>query len=387
MSELQSPLQRFGLRYNPFPPATTGVALIDDIALPPTWESELRQRLSRLDDSAGEKALAIVGAYGSGKTFILHWIAQEVLPPQRLQPYVFDNPGVAFYDLANRLMREVGRYELSKAIWEMLYKPLPQLQSQLTMVPHQFPDWLSTLRDKDSRNVAIHNLSNAIREWQFTTDEEIANKFARVVVETREKPYYEYRDFVPRTSNSVVAEREEAGYFSTLIRLLLKILEVRGIAFLIDEFEDVALSRRLNRRQTSEYMATLRRLLDTAREENFLLILSMTPEGLDQTSSLDPSLMERFAETYTIPALSDTDAYDVIKRRLDGASEEKAVGLHPFSDDVLSSVKLTTRSSPRRLVKVFWRALALAADRQQNPPIEAELVRLADEELYPGEMS
>ena len=213
----------------------------------------MNQRISGLDESVGNKALIIVGGYGSGKTFILNWIARKALPPRRVEPFFFDNPGVAFYDLANRLMRQLGRYELAKAIWEMCYKPSGVQRIQPSLIPLEFPVWLNTLTDRETRASAIQTLSRALQDQELATDEEISNKFARVVVETRERPYYEYRDFVPSSSRALVAGKEEARYFKTLIRILLRVLEARGIAFLIDEFEDVALRRRLNRKQTHEY--------------------------------------------------------------------------------------------------------------------------------------
>ena len=384
MIKTSAALQKLGLNYNPFPPATTGVAFIDDISLPPTWEQEMNQRMGRLAESVGDKALVIVGGYGSGKTFVLNWVARKNLPPRRIQPYFFDNPGVAFYDLANRLMRQMGRYELSKAIWEMFYKPSDWQSTQLPLIQLQFPDWLSTLKDRESRNAAIQSLSRAMQESGLATDEEISNKFARVVVETRERPYYEYRDFVPRTSKTLVAEREEASYFRTLIRILLRILQAEGIAFLIDEFEDVALGRRLNRKQMSEYIATIRRLLDTAQEENLWVILSMTPEGLDQTTRLDPSLIERFTQKYEIPPLSDQDALHIVIQRLRKARTVASDDLHPFSEEALSELRPTTKSSPRRLIKVLWHSLALGIESNEGVPIPRRILRQAEDELYPG---
>ena len=377
-------LQKLGLQFNPFPPTTTGVAFVEDISLPQSWEEEIGQRMDSLADSVGDKALIVEGGYGSGKTFILNWIARKDLPPRHIHPYFFDNPGVAFYDLANRLMRQLGRYEFSKAIWEIFYKPSGGQRIQPSLLQLEFPVWLKTLKDRESRNSAIQILSQSLKDSELATDDEIANKFARVVVETRERPYYEYRDFVPSSSKALVAEKEEARYFKTLIRLLLQVLEARGIAFLIDEFEDVALERRLNRKQRHEYTATIRRLLDTAQEENLWVILSMTPEGLYQTTKLEPSLIERFTHKFEIPELSDEDAYLIVAQRLKKARNVGGADLSPFPEGVLSQLRRTTRSSPRRLIKVLWHSLALAARKNESPPICATTVRQAEEELYPG---
>ena len=376
-------LRELGLQHNPFPPATTGVAFVDDLSIPPSWDTDLNQLITNLAGSVGDKALVIVGGYGSGKTFILNWIARKALPQWRVQPYFFDNPGVAFYDLANRLMRQIGRYELSKALWEMFYSPGEQHLLQPSLIQLKFPDWLTTLGDRKSRSKAIQTLSRAMQDSGLATDEEISNKFARVIVETRERPYYEYRDFVPRSRSTLVPEQEEANFFRTLIRALLNILQANGIAFLIDEFEDVALARRLNKRQTSEYIATMRRLLDTAQKENLWVILSMTPEGFDQTTRLDPSLMQRFIQRYDIPPLADEDALGIVIRRLNTARSVPSNDLKPFPDNALSALRNTTRSSPRRLIKVLWHTLSLAAQHKEKAPISINTLQQAEEEVYP----
>jgi len=378
-------LKRLGLSYNPFPPATAGVAFVEDIVLPKTWERDLKQHLESLAGSAGDKALAVVGGYGSGKTFILNWIAQKSLPGFRVQPYFFDNPGVAFYDLANHLMRRVGRYELSKALWEMFYKSGNRVNGQGRLIPFDFNEWLATLGDRSARSGAIEELTRSIRQSGLATDEEIANKFARVVVETRERPYYEYRDFVPRAPKSIVAEREEASYFRSLIRILQGILGVQGIAFLIDEFEDVAMARRLTKAQAAAYVSTMRRLLDTAREEDLWIILATTPEGLRQTIQLDQSLLERFTGKYEILPLSIEDAREIVVRRLKSARLVESDGLSPFPDDALCTLNETTRSSPRRLIKVLWHTVALAMQQNLEMQIPVELLLQAEAQLYPEE--
>ncbi|MDE0102390.1 MAG: hypothetical protein OXN89_08415 [Bryobacterales bacterium] len=383
MTATEAHLQRLGLARNPFPPATTGTGFVDDLSLPDRWETELRQLIQQLAESDGDKALLIEGGYGAGKTFILNWIQAKVLPRYRVKPYFFENPGVAFYDLANRLMRQVGRYEVAKALWEMLYRPNDSGTIQQSLFPLEFGQWLATLDNRARRNEAIRTLSRAMQKQQLATDEEILNKLSRLIVETGERPYFEYRDFVPRSSRSLVAEREEPGYFQALVRILGRILDASGIAFLLDEFEDVALARRLNRNQSAAYIATMRRLLDTAQREDFWVILSTTPEGFARTSELDESLTQRFSCSYRIPELSEDEAYGIVARRLGSARLDNGEGLMPFSEDALSGLLETSRSSPRRLIKIMWYAIGLATESEQDAPLPAELVKDAEARLYP----
>ncbi len=379
--------ERFGLKYNPFPPATTGIAGVRELWLPPSWEKELRKRFDRLTVGGGDKAMALIGPYGAGKTYVLSWIQTHLLAPEGIQPFSFDNPGVRFYDLADSLLRQVGRYELSKALWEVVRPHVEQVGLQPLLIPPKFPDWLDYVKRPPRREKALVQLSQAIVAEGLTKDEEIAHRVAQIVIGTGDRPYYEYRDFIAGRAGTLVAEREEPNYFRTLIRILSRIYGDGGIAFLVDEFEDVATAKRLNTKQSYEYMATLRRLLDVSGEEDFWLVVSMTPEALVQTKEIQKALMERFVDPFEIPLLSPEEARQMIEHRiadarLDGDQHD---GLWPFADDAVAGLSPTIYSLPRPLVKVFWAALAEAERQQIELPIPSTLLKEAEESQYPAE--
>lgn len=371
-------LEAFGLKFNPFPPAATGVAFAGAMRLPEDWSSEIGGRINELSTGGGAKALTVVGEYGAGKTYILHWLMEEEFGKERrILPFFFDNPGVAFYDLANQLLRQVGRYELSKALWELLYSPQNEPSLQGRLIDLTFPQWLERLGDRNARKQEVSYLAQELQRSGISDEEEVSHRFARLITDTRDSPYYEFKNFLPRNANSLIAEREEARYFLTLIKILRKVFEVDGIAFLIDEFEDIALGKRLAKRQISEYTATLRRLLDTASAEEFWLALSITPEGLEQTYMLEPALKDRFSASFRIPALSDSDAISLVSNRLKSAwTEETFEGLWPFEDGVISVIEPANRSTPRKLIKVLGKALALALECDK-PPVTTSLVTKA----------
>lgn len=114
------------------------------------------------------------------------------------------------------------------------------------------------------------------------------------------------------------------------------------------------------------------------------MILSMTPEGLDQTTRLNPSLIQRFTQKYEVPPLSDQDALQIVVQRLKKARTTDRDDLSPFPENALSDLRPTTKSSPRRLIKVMWHALSLAAEGNQSVPISSGILRQAEEGLYPG---
>ena len=375
-------LTRYGLKFNPFPPAATGIAFAGDLWLPESWAQEIASVYATLSSGEGPKATTVVGAYGSGKTYVLHWMMENQFKPDRIQPYYIGNPGLAFYTLADELLRQIGRYEFSKAVWQALSSEHAMYSQQSSFVESPFHLWLESLNSQANKDNAQRRLATAMRDLELTDEEEVSFRFAQIIVGTRDRPYFTFRDFIPRSATSVVAENQEARYFKALIRILQFAYSLDGIAFLLDEFEDVALGKRLARRQSHEYTSTLRRLLDTADEEKFWLALSITREGLDQTRVLEPALLDRFGAEFEIKPLSDEEAYDLIFHRLLNAREDDHGGpLWPFSDGVLDALKPISRSNPRTLIKVFWRALAAAAQENVDPPIVAAYLVDAERSL------
>ena len=375
-------LEKLGLKYNPFPPAATGAAFGETNWIPQSWADQLTQSIQDLSLTEGAKAIAIVGPYGAGKTFLLQWIMEHQYRPRRIQAYFIENPGVTFYTLADHLLRQIGRNELSKGMWELLKKDIPSRTLQGDFLKREFSVWLDQLSDRNKREKAIKDIQDAIITQNVTRDAEIAFRFGQMIVDTKDRPYYRFQDFVPRSSGTLVAENREGEYFNTLIRILQRIQNADGIAFLIDEFEDVALGKKLSRKQSAEYHSTLRNLLDTARDEDFWLTLSSTPQGFEQTRSIEPALMQRFASEFRIPRLTDQDAYNLAYHRLkDARVGSSPDGLWPFSDDVVSAIMENNRTWPRGLIKVLSQSLTSAIREGIDGPIPNSLVQTVEADL------
>ena len=232
---------------------------------PVSVEKELRRRLDAQSQTVGAKLTVIEGEYGAGKTYCLRWLEKEVFPKLNVQPYYFQDPGVQFYHLADRWLSTVGRKNLAKTLWELIR----------TKAPAHPSDWFASgylayarkVRTMaDAKRLAVP-LVDAFIETGVTSNEEIAHCLARIVVETPLKPNFEYRYFIPRGRDNLVAEHREPEYFEALLRAVLAGSEARGVAFLLDEFEEIGLNDKTRRRTARHYVMTLKRLIDwTARE-------------------------------------------------------------------------------------------------------------------------
>ena len=379
---MSSILPKLGLEFNPFEPAAAGAPLKSELTPP----DGLRQRVIRLLDGhqkgLGVKPIVVLGEYGTGKTCILRWLHEKVFPERRIKSFYFDNPGVQFYNLANTLLRTIGRKDFAKFIWELAGPTVPDYQRSLFQ--EGFEEYLSVPRRRQQD--VTTPLQRAIIDAGLTKDEQIADCLARIVTDATKKPYFEYRDFLPRQRGSLVAESEEAPYFRAILKVLSRGMNASAVAFLIDEFEEIGLQKRLTRREAHDYLATLKRLINLAQDPSvdFWIVLSMTRDAYDTTRKIETALEQRFSDQLVeIEPLGLDDAAALMESRLHAArrptTEKTGGGLFPFPDDIV--FRKETYSNPRRLVKTCFYAIADAEERT-TPPFSADYLRTVEERLY-----
>jgi len=388
------PPENYELTDNPFPPAAAGLAIEDKnkLYMPESWKNRIDEYISLLGSGSGPKAFPIIGKYGSGKTVLLKYL-KGYFQEKGIYTFLFDNPGLQFYDLANFLMREIGRYEFAKSLWE-LAKPYIKKPAPRTLIPMSFLEWLSTMSKKAERESKATELQQIIKnELDITTDEEIAYRLSLIVVEAGIKPYFEYRDFVAGARGSLVAEKEEAPYFNALTKTLAQIYNVKGIAFLIDEFEEVALYIRMpSKRKAHEYLATLRRLINLSKKENLWFALAMTPEAANSTQKFDPALWDRLTAKgkykFELNPLEPEEATELLIWWLDGARPEesdKKGTLFPFPETITDYLKEPELRYPRPLVRIGFSILSEAINRKEECPFSEDFTREIIENIYPSQ--
>lgn len=382
-----SVLDRFGLRFNPFEPVASGPPLSGPLVAPASVEQQLRARLDAQSITAGAKLTVIEGEYGSGKTYCLRWLEKDVFPALNIHPFYFQDPGVQFYDLADSWLRTIGRKNLAKTLWEIIHTKAPGQQDDLFLSGYQaYARKVRTMAD--ARRLALP-LIDAFIESGVTQDEEIAHCLARIVVETPLKPNFEYRDFIPRGSGTLVAERQEPRYFEALLNALSKGSELRGVAFLLDEFEEIGLNDRTRRGTARHYVLTLKRLIDLAGSDSpeLWVVLAMTPEAFRQTATDVPGFTDRMASAgahITIEAQTREQAEQLIGTRLQSARTETQTDVEevfPFPSDI-GLFGENVLSSPRRLVQTC--SIAISEASMTTPvPFEMAYLEAIVERLNP----
>ena len=380
--------ERLAIMENPFEPSATGLPIQGSIILQPELKESAIQLLDTHAMGQGPKAIVVVGEYGSGKTCLLRWLHREFFPKHNIASYYFGNPGVHFYDLANKLLRTIGRKNFAKFIWELAASYV-DVTVQTDLFRWGFEEYLSSAHGrKITAEQVIAPLQNAIMKADVTEDEEIAHCLSRIVTGIVKRPYFSYRDFVPKGRGNVVAEGEEAPYFSAVLRTIMRGTGARAMAFLIDEFEEIGLQRRLTKRAAHDYLSTMKRLINLTKSDDldFWLILSMTQDAFATTKGLQPALVERFSDRkIEVPPLEREEALRLMSNRLAGVRRRSSIGsvgigdLYPFSAESFFSPY--TYSNPRRLVKACFRAIA-NAQKDTLVPFDAGYLREVEGDLF-----
>lgn len=382
-------LREMRLAFNPFEPTATGMPMRSPFAPPAKLEREVLELLDATQDKVGVKALLVVGEYGSGKTCLLQWLHQTIFGPRGVKSFLFHDSGVHFYGLADTLLRTVGRKNVAKFIWELAHSHA-RSPDQGNLLGQGFEEYSLSMGKRSSRNGAaeaavLTGLREAILQTTITTDDEIANCLARIVTRTATKPYFRYRDYLPRSAISIVAESPEAPYFGALLRTIAQGEGVEDVAFLIDEFEEIGLQARFTQRAAHDYLATLRRLISLTQDgkTNFRLVLAMTPAARDKTFSLDADLRDQLSHTIEIDSLESSEAEDLMVRRLRAARSTPApYKLFPFPRDLLTRpdnpLPPSVYSNPRRLVRLCSVAIAQANTHTHLPFTDRYLKDVAE---------
>jgi len=368
-----------GLKFNPFEPAASGAPLGNKLWLPDSWKIRLQNRLNRLSEAQGVKAIALVGEYGSGKTYILQWLYRQELPKRRIEPFYFNNPGVQFSELANGLLRQIGRKDFAKYLWELA-------GSHVTSQPSLFAKGYEEYISEGPRTLSemLGSLQHGIVKTGITSDSSIAYALAQFIAETPQKNSQDYRDFVAQSV--MVAEPEAAPYFDAILKTIQLGAGINAVAFAIDEFQEISLQKQLTRRETHDYLATLKRLTNLTTRSNFWLILGMTPQALLTTRQLEPELWARLTADgeyeFEVPPLTPTEAVELVKHRLARArTGQVSNSLFPFPGAFENILSPATIANPRRLVKICSSAISNAEDAPL--PFSPEYLQSIESKAYP----
>lgn len=387
---MSSFLEAAELTKNPFPPAATGMGgaleIYKNIYLPKEQSQAIEDFYCQASQGSGVKVFPIIGAYGAGKSAVLKGYMQTFFESKNIKVFYFDNPGVEFYSLAESMMRALGRYEFSKGLFEFC----KQYILRNSLFETTFEDVLADVYNEHSQDKFISELEVIIlKKLELTDDEEIAHKLACIIVDTYKKRYFERKDFMPSNAKSVVSENHEDKFFHAIISAIIKIYNVDGVAFLIDEFEEITFSKGMTKAKTYEYLSTFRRLIDLSEKVSLWVAVAMTPEALEQTKAMNNALIARFVDIKIKIELNPFASENIVEWLKWWLNTARVSGSHyhdsifPFPKEFAQQMaEHADRCYPRKLVKTCFAILADAAENNLVVPLSPDYTSKMIKQLF-----
>ena len=261
-------LSKLDLAFNPFEPAASGPPVGIAISPPDPLAERLRNFVNTGHHAPGPKVFVILGDYGTGKTCLLRWLHDRLASRSADQAILLRQPRRALLR-SRQHAAENHRPQGLRQVHLGIRRPAP-----VKAVPAE--PLSARLRGILDGPRVCHDVEAVRISWSHSRrpscprtsrrTRKSPHCLARIVTDAVRKPYFEYRDFLPSKTESLVAEAAEAPYFGAILTTLVRGSGADAIAFLIDEFEEIGLQKRLTRRAAHDYLSTLK-ALDSAVSE------------------------------------------------------------------------------------------------------------------------
>jgi hypothetical protein len=395
---------KLGLSRNPF--SASGLAPENPPGLP---VSAVRQDLERFVASflqtGSYQAAVLVGPYGSGKTHHMRLLEKLFRSDPATRVVYLASAQNDPRQVVEAVLKELGRGDLAKLVWRPVLETLRRAQTQdPSRIFAEFGD--EKIKARRPRNsVAIfpdvvfsddalgdyrrlivafqerRDLSlKKLRTYAISTLSKhlnISAGSARLLFDTTEDEALRAAGAADQLFSGPAKEpaAEEAEVLRGLSQLLTEDGTTR-LVLLIDEFEGVSMLERMTRRQSVDYLYSLRMLVDrTAPSAPYALVVATTPQAYDLARDLYSPTESRFQWQIKLPILDESTAREILTTALASARLPKARdGIRPFTDEFLQALLATGISVPRALIVKAHRAIERAAEDQKVTAITAEII-------------
>ena len=146
------------------------------------------------------------------------------------------------------LLRRIGRKDFAKFIWELAgsYVDSP---IQGNLFQDGYEQFLAGSFSRSQQAKVSTNLQSAIMKAGVADDEEIANCLARIVTDIAKKPYFRVSGLHASEEWEHGAGRRGGTIFRAILRTICQGTNAKGIAFLIDEFEEIGTAKAIDEKK------------------------------------------------------------------------------------------------------------------------------------------
>jgi hypothetical protein len=398
-------LEKFGLKFNPFP--RSGISDLNS-------SDELLRKLAPIDKKIREElrqyvldslfppsnplspddkymSAVIRGDYGYGKTQTLLYVkvlleSFSTRKNVHKNPYVvfIQNPGAKLTVLIGTIISQIGEENFKKYLWDKVLSHL--------------------LKDEDFRNdiTALTKGGGTLFDQEipinpFTKDNTVNfKKFLDTIYKLTKSPkelQEKIREHALKVLNTIVENLTVANYFYdfliesagisktwdslvygtsksldnkevNLLKAVIKIIRSQGFTdfyILVDEFEAVA-GVRNSKVDIESYFKNLRALIDS--ERNWCAVFAMTNSAFERVRISDSPLAQRLSTRTNInlEPLNNETAQNILINYLNLARDVESDSMFPFDESGVESLRIITKGIPRNFLKSCYLLIQRAGE-------------------------
>jgi hypothetical protein len=398
----------YGLRTNPFPlggnyPDTYLLYTYFDAAR----MAQIRDFLISTFVREEFDGMVVLGEYGSGKSHVLNYVQDVVNTDpffaKEALCFLIQNPSVVPEDILVSMLRAAKFSVIGEMIFQVVQRELvkkyagriPEFLSDFTnfgvtgglvpdYVPQAFQHVFSLshyqfmalfrqqgvkLSHRKLQDFAQEALAGDLNVRSETLPSDLAGLIAT------DDTFQAWESFL---TSRLLSPRRSLGteYYLEAFLQLFRASGTRHIYLLVDELEDLR-TQRVNKKQATEYLATLRRMIQH-NYRMFSFVLACTRDAWNDLKGLYPAIEDRFPIALDL-ASSALDIKAIVGHYLgqvrvdDGSPAQE---WQPFTEEAVDEVIRRRGLVLRHVLTEMRSLLDAAADQQIPPPIGVAFVQM-----------
>jgi energy-coupling factor transporter ATP-binding protein EcfA2 len=406
----------YGLVRNPFPlGGNFPEGYLDYTYLEASQQEEIEDFLFSTFNRGEFNGMLILGEYGSGKSHLLNYI-NEMINTDKMGTFggcalafIIENPSVAPEDILLSLLRKIKLGTLQDLVFLPIRRKLQEEYSdnaipfledfttfarqmklgESTLVDRSWrPSWYSDLfligyrefcKRLEEENVQLKSkefrrLASEVLMSEVTDNPIIVESLANLIFGDESKDARSWESFLV---SSLVGRRKQVVGVEFYLEAFLRLFEIMGVLhvyLLVDELEDLR-TQRLSKPAATEYLATLRRMIQH-NYTRFSFVLASTRDAWNDLQLWYPAIQDRFPRVIDLtggPEQAKSVVAEYLRKARDGEYPQDDIWF-PFSEEAINRLIEIRGHILRHVITECRRLIDIGTRDRVAPPLTPEFV-------------